>query len=631
MPIFVTVLISVWATYNFFRLSGATHDIMVENYNSVLAAQNMMDALERQDSAELLFLFGEQEHWLKVFTENETGFLSWYARAEDNITLPSEAEIIAQIKAEYSEYLKLFAQLRDTAKAEGLEAAGQFYLSDIMPKFESTKLICRNLLQLNQQAMVKARDNAQKSAMKAAYSTILVSIIAIIFGIAFALKVSHSILKPTRRLTESAQLIGEGHLDQTIDVETEDEIGVLAAEFNKMLERLREYEQLNVSRLIAEKTKSEAIVHSISDAIIVTDAEHKITLLNPAAEKLFDIKTQEALDRHFLDAIRNEQIFDAIKEALEQFTRGDAFNSKLASREIASFLATFGFVNRLNEVNTGKRETERPILSFGSEEKTRYFTLEVTPMKSESLRVLGAVALLQDITRLKEIDDLKSDFVSTASHEFRTPLASITMSIGMLLEETPGEINESQKELLQAAQEDCDRLTKLVNDLLDLSKIESGKLELEFVSLKISQLLQAAVSPIVKQIEEKGIQLVVTVPEGLPDVRIDPNKIAWVVTNLVGNALRYTDSGGQITLEAERRGNLVYISVADTGVGIPKEYQKKIFEKFVQVKSEGIVNTGGAGLGLAIAKGFVEAHGGEIGVESEVGKGSRFTFTLPIS
>jgi signal transduction histidine kinase len=235
---------------------------------------------------------------------------------------------------------------------------------------------------------------------------------------------------------------------------------------------------------------------------------------------------------------------------------------------------------------------------------------------------------MQNITKLKEVDQIKSDFVSTVSHEFRTPLTSIIMGVGLLLDEVPGPINEEQKELVEAIEEDSERLKKLVSDLLDLSRMESGKIKMDIERNNIRDILNNAVKPFKRQLEEKDVDLEIKIRDNLSNVKADFNKISWVFTNLIGNALRYLpdEKEGKIIIDAKETANKMLVSVADNGKGISEEYQQKIFEKFIQAKDND--NKGGTGLGLAISKEIINAHGGEIWVNSKIGEGSTFYFTL---
>jgi NtrC-family two-component system sensor histidine kinase KinB len=227
---------------------------------------------------------------------------------------------------------------------------------------------------------------------------------------------------------------------------------------------------------------------------------------------------------------------------------------------------------------------------------------------------------------LKEVERLKSDFVMAASHELRTPLTSIGMGIDLLLEHAAEGLSPRDRELLQAAHEEVHRLKALVNDLLDLSKIEAGRIQLEFEHLSLRDVMDRVAVVLRAQIEEKAVKFEVDIPADLSRVRADLNKITWVLINLVSNAMRFVTKGGHIRVWGQPVGAYVHLSVCDDGPGIPTEYQSKIFQKFVQVKG---VESGGTGLGLAICKEIVRAHSGSIWVESSPGKGSTFTFALP--
>ena len=247
-------------------------------------------------------------------------------------------------------------------------------------------------------------------------------------------------------------------------------------------------------------------------------------------------------------------------------------------------------------------------------------------MRDNDHHLLGAVTLLEDITHLREIDRLKSEFIATASHELRTPLTSVQMGVYLLLERAAGELTEKQVEVLSACRDDCDRLDQLMRDLLDVSRIEAGESKPSFEAVRTRDLLDAATKELQPQVEAKGIDFKVEAPSDLPPVRVDRSQVERVLANLVVNAIRYTKQG-EIKISAQPRGTSVAVSVSDTGSGIPAEYLPHIFDKFVQVPGAA---TGGAGLGLAISRLIVEAHGGQISVQSEPSRGSTFTFTLPV-
>jgi signal transduction histidine kinase len=232
-----------------------------------------------------------------------------------------------------------------------------------------------------------------------------------------------------------------------------------------------------------------------------------------------------------------------------------------------------------------------------------------------------------DVTKFHLLDRLKSDMVSTVSHELKTPLTSVQMAVHLLLEEVVGPLNSKQLELLLAARQDADRILAMINDLLDLTRIEQGRVKLDLEPLAVRDLVGDALDRVQSRAQDAGITMKAKVETGLPDVLVDRDRIEHVFDNLIVNAIQHTDRGDTITVEAMADGNSVRVVVADTGEGIPDEELPRIFEKFYRVPTSR--HQGGAGLGLAIVREIIAAHGGRIEVESEAGKGARFTFTLP--
>jgi two-component system, NtrC family, sensor histidine kinase KinB len=378
-------------------------------------------------------------------------------------------------------------------------------------------------------------------------------------------------------------------------VNSHDEVGILAAEYNLMAENLRRLRNSDMGKLVVAQQTTEAAIDSLYDPVIVTDGEGRVTKLNPAAEEIFGSENENA-GMHIGEVARDERIAGAVAEAL-------ASQRPVAGEGTASVL---------------------PLAVSGSE---RAFRLRTTPMRDNDQQLLGAVTLLEDITHLREIDRLKSEFIATASHELRTPLTSVQMGVHLLLERAAGELNDKQVEVLSACRDDCERLDKLMRDLLDLSRIEAGDSKPMLESLRTKDLINGATEELRPQVESKGLDFKVETPGNLPAVNVDRSQVERVLANLVVNAIRYTRQG-EIKVSAEQRGNSVAVSVSDTGSGIPQEYLPHIFDKFVQVPGAA---TGGAGLGLAISRLIVEAHGGQISVQSDPSKGSTFTFTLPIA
>ncbi len=608
MAIFILLLVifiinNVWAVLNFNSLTNSIEGIMEDNYQSVVSAQNMTNSIERQDSAQLSFIFTQNEGTSNSFQRNQIEFIKALTRAEENVTEPGEAELLGLINENYSQYINLFQRLVEVKSLEGNIEAHEFYYNEVFPLFETIKEELRDLQILNQEAMLTLRDRAGQTAMTASYRAVIIAIITVLGGLVISFYLINKTITPVYGLVDKIRKISEGDYSQQLDVSGNDEIGVLAKEFNYMTEQLKEYEKLNVQKLMDEKHKADSIVNSISDGIIVTDKNKKISLINRAAERAFEIRQSENIGKHFLEVINNDEVFKLIETA--------------SKTDLDKDLAYKEYVD----------------ITLGKDENQKHYRVEARTIHGVDDESLGEVTLVQDITKLKEIDQLKSQFVSTAAHEFRTPLTSISMGAGLLLEQQIGQLNDDQLELVSAIKEDEERLTALVSDLLDISRMESGKIEMDIEEHDIKEIVMHAVSPFKSQVEKINGELIVDIPDDLLKVKADFNKISWVLSNIVGNAVRYIpeDGSGKIEVAVKQSANQFLFSIRDNGKGIPEEFQDRIFEKFVQLKSDGVAKTGSSGLGLSISKEIVHAHNGRIWVKSKVGEGSVFYFTLKVA
>ena len=606
--IFVVALVVLggWGAWRLREMGGVSRRIISNNYDSVVAAQEMKESLERQDSAALFALLGARDKAVTQLHEHRARFDASFRRAENNITEVGEPAAIEALRRDRDSYYQAFDAFLAKVKAtEGSLPQGvpkdqdlserNEYFARLEPEFNKLRADCEHLLQLNQRAMVAKSEAAAGVAQLWFYRTLLIAGLLVTAGLFLAFFLSNRIVEPLRQLTATTARMAGGDLDARVIVSSRDEVGVLAAEYNRMAERIRQLRNSDMGKLLVAQQTTEAAIDSLYDPVIVTDAEGCVTKLNPAAEEIFGSE-KENTGKHVGAVARDERIASAVAEALES-------QRPVAGEGMSSVL---------------------PLAVDGLE---RAFRLRTTPMRDNANHLLGAVTILEDITHLREIDRLKSEFIATASHELRTPLTSVQMGVHLLLEGALGELTDSQNEVLQACRQDCERLDRLMRDLLDLSKIEAGESQPQLAPVSARDLLTTAVKELRPQVEAKGLKLTVDAPVELPWVLVDRLQIERVVSNLVINALRHTKQG-EINISAEQRESQVAVSIFDTGSGIPTEYLPHIFDKFVQVPD---APTGGAGLGLTISKSIVEAHGGQISVQSQVGLGTTFTFTLPLA
>lgn len=590
-------LVVAWAVVNLVSLGKASDAILRENYRSILAAENMVDALERQDSGILLMFIGNTEKGIAQFRENEAVFFEWLARAKDNITIQGEAELVQSIEADYATYRQQFSTLTDLRAAGNAALRPSDYPETVYPLFAKVREECIGLRHLNEETMYAASVRAGQVAGRAIWSTVLVAGSALIVALMFSLLLAERIVRPIRRFMEASRKISSGDYAVQVPVETGDELGRLAEEFNQMVTQLGRYHEMNIDQIISEKNKGEAILASIEDGLVVFDIQLKVTGINPAARRMLGLAFAGTSTLACAEIFPDSAICDLIRKTVE------------------------------TGLQPGVPDEQR-IITLAQADQPRHYLFSATAIRGRDRNLSGIVLLLRDVTRLKEVERLKSEFVMAASHELRTPLTSLGMSVDLLLEHAARGLAQKDQDLLKAAHEEVQRMKALVNDLLDLSRIEAGRIELEFESVAVQSLFDHVQAIFKNQIEIKEARLTAELSGDLPRVRADANKITWVLTNLVSNALRYVSKGGHIQLIADKVGPQVHLAVRDNGPGIPLEYQARIFQKFARVEGP---ETGGTGLGLAICKEIVRAHSGAIWVESSPGQGSRFTFTLPVA
>jgi PAS domain S-box-containing protein len=579
--------------YNLYRLEQSINNLMTANYKSIDAVSHMMEAIERQDSGLLIYISVDKARGIDLFTANGSEFQNRFNFEIGNITENGERDVVEKLKSDYAQYSKALYSLQEKT-ALGSAAAKEYYTGTASPLFEQIKTECRQLISINEDAMFASKQKTTDSARESMVVLLLLSLLAMTVGYIVARHFILLFLSPINRLSESISRVREGDLYQQLNISSNDEAGHLVSEFNDMTQRLQGYEQSSMGTLMSERNKSVAIVHSISDPLLVLDASWRILMINAACGSFFDIEEENVTGRHFLEAIHDGGLFENI-EALA----GSA----------------------------GQRREK--IISI-TKDSEYFFNLIVTPVIDPGSRSLGTIVAFQDVTGLKELERVKTDFMATISHEFKTPLTSIMMAASMLSEGAMGGLSEEQAETVDAIREDGDRLLALVNELLELIKIESGNEVYHIAPCSVYDMAEATVRSFAEHARIKEVTLTNDLASGLPIVNADFEKICWVLNNLISNALKYTTSGDSICVGAEQSDGFVLVSVQDTGIGIPQDYLDKIFEKFVQVKGRDI-EVRGTGLGLSVSKDIVQAHGGNIWVSSQVDAGSTFTFTLPIA
>jgi signal transduction histidine kinase len=586
---------------------------LFENWRSVEYGQAMLDAMPplnaaaqslsgangQPTDAQIRAAAKAAEAPLNSFNTN-------CAAENHNITLPREDEYASDLsrywngyeinthtgerlqKASSDNYLDAFNKLADPKTGLSDRSAAYSSIQRLSPLIKSR---AQAIIDLNFRNMNPLDDRIKEKSDSATRLIIQLAVIGAGLAVLLTLFMSRAILRPLGTLTRSLEEIAQGNLDQVVHVHSRDELHKLAEAFNSMAAKLREFRRSDRAKLIRVQRTTQLAVDSLPDAVAVINTNGTVEISNETAQKLFQLHPEQSVYH-----MRDQRIGDLIKQVV---TSGVPWQPK-------------GYESAIEVYDQGGQ--------------LRYFLPRAIPIMDAEHRLIGITLVLGDVTNLRRLDEMKSGLLSVVSHELKTPLTSIRMATHLLLEERVGTLNTKQTELLMAARDDADRLQKIIEDLLDMGRLESGRVKLDLQSEPSERLVSDAITPLETAFHDKGLTLEVDVPVETPLVLADPARIGHVFSNLLTNALKYTPPGGHVRISAELFEKFVRFIVEDTGVGIPQEYLARIFERFYRIPREN--QPTGAGLGLAIAKEIVEAHGGSISVESNPNKGSKFSFTL---
>lgn len=563
--------------------------ILKDNYRSVLAVQRITNGIERLDSGILFSLSGKVDEGVKMISEFRPRVEDEIRIVETNITESGEVELAGKLRGLWNEYLKLY----DGAAGIGSGTLSERYYSSIYPVFREFKKTAEEILTLNQEAMVRKSEDVKAHGVMVTRLMIALSILAAFIGTATTMFIGQRILRPLNILALAARRVGEGDLEVRAILEEKDEFADLAREFNAMTERLDVYRKSSLGDLLQAQHSMQATIDSLPDPVAIFAGDGSLLEVNAAAEK--DLE----LDWKWTRATLPEKLRELI-----MCVRDHVLSGKGAYLP-HGFEEAIGIQLQRGEV---------------------FFLIRGMPvLEQEEIR--GAIVLFQDVTRWRRMDQLKNDLVAMVAHEFRTPLTSLHMAIHLLLE---GSVKqpERREDLMFAAREDCERLQALVDEILDLSRLQSGKVRISPRPVKARLLIEEALAAHRFLAEENGLLLASEVALGEELVLADPERVQVVFRNLASNAVKYSSRGKKITFKACLAGNAVRFDVADEGEGIPEQYLDKVFERFFRVPE---TKRQGSGLGLSIAREIIVGHGGEISVSSRVGSGSCFSFTLPLA
>jgi len=553
------ILLSIVGAFNINALKSDTENILKANYNSLLYSRNILSVLNNPS-----------EKTIQVIEDN-------LKKQENNATEIGELEANLELRNNFEAYKK-------SNSNSSVQLAIQENLFQIMD--------------MNMQAIQRKSEVAKTTADKAVFWIVVTGTICFLIAFILLVNLPSNIANPIKELTESIKQIAAKNYSKRVHFESHSEFGELAKSFNSMAEKLEEYNNSNLAKLMMEKKRIETLINNMHDPVIGLDENLKVIFANEEALKI---------------------IGSTAIEIIGHFTQELALKNDLVRNLITDLMIE-------NPILGQKRA---PVKIF-AENKESYFEKEtlhisIVPTGETNSILVGHVIFLRNVTSYKELDFAKTNFIATVSHELKTPISSIKLSLQLLENAEIGHLNDEQKNLVESIKDDATRLLKITGELLNMTQVESGNIQLSIMPADPKEILLYAINATQTQADQKQIKFNIECPDSISKVQADNEKTAWVLTNLISNAIRYSYDNSTIYLSIIETKNNVQISVRDRGQGIAPQYKDKVFDRYFRVPG---TKKEGTGLGLSISKEFIEAQGGQISVETEFGAGSKFSITL---
>ena len=574
------------------RYSTSVRNLFAQEYDSAAACQSMKESLERLIERPQMRQWESNPVPLRADDADVKTFEQKLAVQRGIADLPGEVEATAELADAWTRFRGAYADAADPARSYADRR--QAYLDRVIPLSAKVHGLAQKIIDMNLAQMEAGRGEAAAMTARARQTMRALAVIAIGLAGAIVLFAGAAVLRPLRQLEESAKQIAKGNLDIALPVRANDEIGQLGRAFNDMAAQLREFKRIDHEKLVRTQRTTQLAIDSLPDAVILIEPRGTIELANETASRLFKLQP----------GMRTTDLSSPWLSDLHQQAMTDP-----SPRRASAYAAAIRIEDN------------------GSQ---RSFLPGTFPIVDEQHRVIGSAVMLADVTDLRRADDMKNNLLATTAHELKTPLTSMRMVMHLITEERIGALNERQRELLVAAREDSDRLHQIVETLLDMDRIRSGKSMMNARPIDARELIERGIQPWRDVIDRRGITLRIEAPAEPMVARADEQRMKHVFGNLVDNAIRYTSAGGTIAISvraAGAGGAGVHFVVADNGAGIPDTLQYRVFERFF--RAPGQPGDSGTGLGLAIVKEIIEAHGGRVWLESREGRGTSVHFVIP--
>ncbi|MEG0930742.1 MAG: ATP-binding protein [Algoriella sp.] len=505
---------------------------------------------------------------------NSKSFERKLANQELNATEQGEKELNQQIRDKF-----------DTYKAGN-------HSSELLKDIRISLL---EVMEMNMQAIEIKSDFAEKTANQAILLIVFTGIACVFIAFNSLITIPSNIANPIQKLTNSIKEIASNNYKERVYLDKKDEFGDLALSFNTMASKLEEYNESHLATILKQKTRMETLINNMHDVVIGLDEQMQVIFANDEAVKVTGLTAKQMVNKAGKDLALHNDLIRLL----------------------------------LQNIETDIKKDEKP-LQIIVDEKEQFFTkeifhIEIIPTGETIKQVVGHVIILRNITEFKELDAAKTRFIATVSHEFKTPISSMEMSLQLLRNKQIGSLNNEQNDLVTSIDDDVHRLLRITKELLNLTQIESGSIQMNKTKISPIEILENAVKANQTLAEQKNLVIETNIPNHLESIEVDLEKTALVLSNLISNAIHYSHENAKIWITIEQTMTETLFRVKDEGIGIPIEFLPKVFDRYFRVPG---THKEGTGLGLAISKEFIEAQKGKLDVLSEYGAGSEFIIKL---
>ncbi|MAN04112.1 MAG: hypothetical protein CMI36_10720 [Owenweeksia sp.] len=587
----VIVVLGIITIHYLNLLTNQNQNLLRENYQSLEYTHELLNSLN-----DIRNSFEPDDNSRVTLNKVDFKLQSSIARFEESLEKQrgvskeeGEIQLVNEVQNEF-EALKEYLEVTRTK---------DYYFEKLLPVLEDLSLNIDQIYRLNEQTINHRTQMAEATADRVIYTVAGIIVFCILIAFSFMVRFPSYVAEPVDKFSTAIDKMSQGDYSARVDIDTRDEFGKLGLAFNDMASRMDEFERLNLSKLMTEKKRMETMIQKISEGIIGLDAEFNVLFINPFAKKLLGISRQKIKGLSAKDLSLQNPIFqNTIQDLLE------------------------------SSITSDRRYTRNKLIKGNLDNKTAYFIRKVIITYADSdddHELNGYIIMLKNITEYKEMDQAKTNFIATVSHELKTPISAIKMSLRLLKDQRLGRLEEEQEEMVESIEWETNRLLNITQELLNATEMEGGEIKLNLEPTRPEDIVEEAIDSVITLAEDRNVIIEKEVDSNLPNILVDEDKVTWVLVNFLTNSIKYSPVGSRVDIKVTYDQEFIEFSVKDQGTGIPEEHQKRIFDRYYRIPGSG---GKGTGLGLSISKELINKMGGKIGLESNPGKGARFYFRL---